>query len=473
MSAIASAIEAPGLETCQTRGCLERIGAASIERVATRFAPPVGLPSRAAVVQNVSMSSPGTDPTSYWWAEPPAPFPALQEEIDADVLIVGGGVAGITLAFTLVEQGAVVALIEAGPLAGSASGRNAGFLMAASADPYKDEIEFWGRGVARAILETGRRSHQRVSELVESLGLQCDYRRGGSLRLARTEEEAEDQRASLPLLHADGFTMRELPVSEAVPDHAAKHFVAAFVSPEDGEIHPVRFLHGLARAAEVKGARLFGHSALRAARWSGGLWTAETERGHARARTLVLCTNAFTPQLCPALRELIVPRRGQMLATAPLEREIASRPVYAHWGYQYWRQTPDRRLLIGGWRDLDFEGESGYEDRPSDRIQRGIEEGLARLVPGGAPIEHRWAGIMGFARDGRPLVGWLDAAHHLAICGGFTGHGMGMAAACTLELADLLSWKRAPGISNYDPGRFAELRQGRDGFVALGVAASR
>ncbi len=77
---------------------------------------------------------------------------------------------------------------------------------------------------------------------------------------------------------------------------------------------------------------------------------------------------------------------------------------------------------------------------------------------------------MGFARDGRPLVGWLDAAHHLAICAGFTGHGMGMAAACTLDLAELLAWKRAPGIATFDPHRFPELRQTRDGIVTLGVA---
>jgi glycine/D-amino acid oxidase-like deaminating enzyme len=411
-----------------------------------------------------------SDPLSYWWADAPAPFPVLQDELDADVLIVGGGIAGITLGYALVEQGAVVALLEAGPLAGAASGRNAGFLMAATADPYRDEIEFWGRGVARAILETGRRSHQRIRTLVETLGIDCDYRRGGSLRLARTEEEAEDHRASLPLLQADGFPVRETPVSGAVPEHVASRFVAAFVTVEDGEIHPVRFLHGVARAAEKLGARLFAQSALRSAHWSGGLWSVETEHGRARARTLVLCTNAYTPLLCPALRELIVPRRGQMLATAPLEAEVATRPVYADRGYQYWRQTPDRRLLIGGWRNLDFDGESGYEARPTDTIQKGIEAGLEELVPGGAPIEYRWAGTMGFARDGRPLVGWLDAGHHLAICGGFTGHGMGMAAACTQELADLLSWKRAPGIAAYDPARFAELRQGRDGFVALGAA---
>ena len=101
-----------------------------------------------------------------------------------------------------------------------------------------------------------------------------------------------------------------------------------------------------------------------------------------------------------------------------------------------------------------------------------LEGGLRQLgwMPGrNLHIEYRWAGTMGFARDGRPLVGWLDASHHLAICAGFTGHGMGMATACTQDLAELLSWKRAPGISTFDPQRFPELLENREGIVALGV----
>ena len=185
----------------------------------------------------------------------------------------------------------------------------------------------------------------------------------------------------------------------------------------------------------------------------------------------MLATNAFAPRLLPHLAAVIAPRRGQMLATEPLDETIITRPTYAHWGYHYWRQTPDGRLLIGGWRELDFEGESGYENAITPTIQQAIEDGLRTLLPRPVRIDYRWSGIMGFARDGRPLVGWLDAAHHLAICAGFTGHGLGLASACTQDLAELLSWKRATGISTLDPQRFPELKQAREGIVALGTAA--
>lgn len=409
-------------------------------------------------------------PTSLWWAEPTPDFPVLDSSFDADVCIVGGGITGITLAYTLADQGATVVLLDAGHLAGAASGNNAGFLLAAPAEPYAERIALWGRDGARAVLQIGRRTHQRVRQLAQSLNLDCQYAQTGSLRLSRTREESEDLRSSLPELRHDGFPMREIAIADAVPAHAVGAFDAAFEVPEDGTVHPVKFLHGVALEAARRGVRLFAHSAVQTARWQNNVWDV-TANGHVvHARTLVLATNAYTPKLVPALGAIIAPRRGQVIATEPLDAELSQRPTYAHYGYQYWHQTADRRLVIGGWRDTDFDAETGYETILTPKIQAGIESGLAELVPGGAKIEHRWAGIMGFARDGRPLVGWLDAAHHLAICAGFTGHGMGMAAACTLDLAELLAWKRAPGIATFDPHRFPELRQTRDGIVTLGVA---
>jgi glycine/D-amino acid oxidase-like deaminating enzyme len=414
-------------------------------------------------------TSPGT-PDPLWLAESGPSFPGFEGELDAEVVVIGGGITGVCLAYTLAERGATVVLLEAGRIAGAASGRNAGFLMVAPAEPYNEQIALWGRAGARAVLECGRRSHQRVRELIEAHGIECDYRANGSLRLTRTDEEAEDIRASLAALKADGFPMLELPLAHAVPPHAADRFTAAFVTLEDGEFHPVRFLHALALEAQRKGARLFTDSTVTGAAWRSGLWEVRTVRGVARARTLVLATNADTPRLCPALAPLIAPRRGQVISTAPLGREIAPRPTYAHWGYHYWRQMPDGRLLIGGWRELDLDGEVGYETVTTDPIQAAIEQGLADLVPEGTTIERRWAGIMGFGRDGRPLAGWLDPEHHLAICGAYTGHGIAMAPACALDLAELLAWRKAPGISTFEPSRFPELRKSREDLTALGVA---
>jgi glycine/D-amino acid oxidase-like deaminating enzyme len=397
----------------------------------------------------------------------------LSGDLDTEVAVIGGGVTGITLAFTLAEQGTAVAVVEAGPIAGEATGRNAGFLTIAPAEPYSESIALWGRAGARAVMEIRRRAHRRVRELIEALHIDCDYRSNGSLRLARTADEADDLRAAAVLLKQDGFPMVEVPVAEMVPATVASIFPAAFFTPEDGEIHPVRFVHAVARAASDRGARIHADSPVEHASWSGGQWRVVTASGSVRARTLVIAANAYAPRLCPALTAVLRPRRGQMLATAPIAEDLYPRPTLAHWGYQYWRQTPDRRLVIGGWRDLDLDGEVGYEARPTEPIQNALDRAVEELIPGGAVIERRWAGIMGFARDGRPLAGWLDAAHHLAICAGYTGHGMSMAPACALDLAELLSWKEAGGISTFTPNRFPELREAAAGIETLGAEAGR
>src|SRR5262245_50896880 len=84
------------------------------------------------------MSATPSDVTSYWWREPGPTYPPLASDLDADVLVVGGGIAGVTLAWTLAEQGATVAVLEAARLAAEASGRNAGFLLAIPAEPYAE-----------------------------------------------------------------------------------------------------------------------------------------------------------------------------------------------------------------------------------------------------------------------------------------------------------------------------------------------
>ena len=111
-----------------------------------------------------------------------------------------------------------------------------------------------------------------IAHLAQVLRIECDHRITGSIRLTRSEEETEDLRGSLPELRHDGFPMREVALADVLPEASRARFHAAFEVPEDGVVHPVRFIHGLAAEAVKRGARVHERSRVTGARWHDGSW---------------------------------------------------------------------------------------------------------------------------------------------------------------------------------------------------------
>jgi glycine/D-amino acid oxidase-like deaminating enzyme len=143
-----------------------------------------------------------------------------------------------------------------------------------------------------------------------------------------------------------------------------------------------------------------------------------------------------------------------MLATAPVARRVFERPAYAHRGYRYWRQRADGRVLVGGYRNLALEQEVGYDERPTDFLQRHLE-GHLRDLGVEEPVTHRWAGAMGFTDDELPLVGEVPGMPGVYVCGGYTGHGWAFAFQVAKLLAEhLLGGPSPPGWLS--PERFAQ-----------------
>jgi glycine/D-amino acid oxidase-like deaminating enzyme len=139
---------------------------------------------------------------------------------------------------------------------------------------------------------------------------------------------------------------------------------------------------------------------------------------------VILATNAHASELVPAIP--VAPVRAQMLATARDPGTALGPPAYAEWGYRYWRQLADGRVLVGGMRHQARAEEVGTVCRPTATIQAHLD-GELRDLGVAAPVRHRWAGIMGFSPDGLPLAGPLPSSPGVLLLGGYTGHGMGFA----------------------------------------------
>ena len=351
-----------------------------------------------------------------FWAAPAEHYPGTLPD-RTDVLVIGGGIAGVSLVHHLAKRRISNVLVERSHLAAGASGRNAGFLLAGVADCYVEAVRIFGRDKAREVWSITSENHDRMLEAVE--GSKVGHRRLGSATLASDEEERARLEESAQLMRDDGFE--------------ARWDGESLFNPRDGEVDPAALVGAF--AGRAKDGVIREGVEVTAIESSGNEVVVRTGRQECRAGVVILATNAYTPQLVPQVK--IHPTRAQMLASAPVLRSVSDVPTYSHSGYRYWRQLPTGEVLVGGWRDTSLSTEVGYEEQPSAQIQDHLDKRLETMT-GGAEVTHRWAGIMGFTETGLPLVGPVEGMRNVFLCAGFNGHGMGFAFMSAKQLVEML-----------------------------------
>jgi glycine/D-amino acid oxidase-like deaminating enzyme len=369
--------------------------------------------------------------TSYWLEEPSESFPKPASHGEPDVAIVGGGVTGCSCALTLAEAGLKVRLHEAREIAGGASGRNGGFALRGGVPAYDEACATMGHDQARLLWELTERSLDRLEALAGDA-----FRRVGSLRLASGSAEREALEHELEALRADGFAVER---AGDLPAPLARLFDGAILHPGDGAIQPARWVRRLARRAAAAGAEIVEGS--------------RVELGSAEAPVVVLALDGGLAELAPELAGVIRPVRGQVLVTEQLPEPLFERPHYARDGLDYWQQLPDRRLVIGGRRDMDRDAEYTAVEETSAAIQSQIERLATELLGWPPAITHRWAGIWGETPDRLPLVGPLPSRGGVWIAGGYSGHGNVLGLACGDLVARAILGETGPELLLFDPTR--------------------
>ena len=353
-----------------------------------------------------------------------------------DVAVVGGGVTGLACARTLAQAGLAVRVLEARTVGGGASGRNGGFGVRGPALPY----------VALPFPELWRFTERALDRLAELAG--DAFRRVGCLSVAAAEEELVAFRLERDALVEAGFAA-ELVGRDELPRVLRPHFLGGFLSPRDGALEPGRWSRRLAGLAAEAGAAIA--EGTRALSLDGT--RVLTDAGTVEAEHVVLATDGYTLGLAPELDALVTPARAQVLATAPLSERHFDCPVGARGGWDYWQQTQDGRLVIGGWRDTELEREYTTEDEPTDSVQARIEEFLRRLFGEVPPITHRWAGLLGLTPDRLPLAGRLPGRENVWASVGYCGHGNVLALGCGELVAGAILGREDPLLAVFDPAR--------------------
>ena len=368
---------------------------------------------------------------SYWLTEPAEPIARVTRDGRPDVVVIGGGVTGCSCALTLAQGGLRVRVHEARRVAEGASGRNGGFALHGLAVSYRTARDRFGRDTATALWRLTERGLDRMEELAGDA-----FRRVGSIQLA-VDEELAAVRAEFEALREDGIAVEW--VDELAPPLNAL-YSGAILHLTDASIHPARWVRRLAAHAVAAGVEIVEESRV-------------ASLDEIDAEQVVIATDGYTQGLSEQLDAAVQPVRGQVIATEPLPRMLYPRPHYARHSFDYWQQTPEGRLILGGRRDRHLAAESTSEETVTVAVQDELTELAAELVGADARIEHCWAGIFGSTVDLLPLVGRVPGHESLWVSAGYSGRGNVMGLAGGELVAQAILGSPAPELQYFDPAR--------------------
>lgn len=370
---------------------------------------------------------------------------ALQEDVVVDVAIVGAGFTGLSAAIELASRGVSVAVLDAGLVGGGASGRNGGQINPGlKLDPH--DVLAKHPEIADHALDFSGRAPDVVFDLVARYDIQCHIKRTGWLMPAHRESaEADLERRAKGWINR-GVPVRTLGREETRRITGSPAYTGAIIDPRGGNLQPLSYVRGLARAAASEGARVFEKTPVTALVQEGDKWLLTTPRGKVRAAQVILATNGYTDGLWPGLKQTIIPIHSFQIATIPLSPSLGATilPEGHHAAdtrrlIQYFRRDSAGRFFLGG------EGKAGGAKTPSDfsHLYRLMVQAYPQLE--GVAIEYAWSGQLAVTPDYLPHV--HEPAPGISAVLGCQGRGIAMMTAMGQSLAaHLLDRSSALGL---------------------------
>jgi heterotetrameric sarcosine oxidase beta subunit len=426
-----------GTGPCQGKSCLAlvvqellRLGATPAEVAPFTIRPPadpVALGALAAL-DPASLPLGGAGEP----APPPpdrVPRPSIPLPARADVVVIGGGIMGLSLAYQLARRGITdVLVLERSYLNAGASGRNGGGVRAQWTTP--------------TMIRLARRSLELCRRFAVELGVNVWMRRGGYLFLAPGPEEVRWLEQTLPVHEANGLRTRLVTRDEAcelVPQLDPSRFLAASWNPDDAVVFPWPFLWGYAGRAQALGARVATFTRVTGFAREGARLTAVlTDRGRVACETVVNAAGAWSKEVA-ALAGVALPNRPtrhEILVTEAMKPWLG--PLVSVLGNGLYFSQSQRGELVGGMGDP--EEPEGIELGTSLRFLARFARAITACAPatGHLRVVRQWAGCYDVTPDNNPILGTAGFANFLQMSG-FVGHGFMMAPAVGELMADWMA----------------------------------
>lgn len=350
-----------------------------------------------------------------------APAAKLEEDIEADVVVVGGGFTGLQTALNVAGLGYSVALLEAGRIGWGASGRNGGQLIPGWRKGATELVERYGAERARLIFDLSLRARDVVLAHAQLHDIRCDLTMRGHLIAAAKPSDANWMRDEVRTLedvmkypHA-----RVLGAEETRASVNSALFHGALLDLYGGHFHPLNYALGLAEAARSKyRVKIFEQSRVLSIDTSRGV-TARTSTGSVRAKFGVLACDALLGGLEPRIAGRIMPVANYLVATSPLSNPdalIANDLAVSDTRFvvNYFRLSADNRLIFGG-------GERYTPSPPAD-IAAFVRPFMLKVFPQlkETLIDYAWGGLVSITMSRLPHIGRMG---NLFFAHGYSGQG--------------------------------------------------
>ena len=393
-----------------------------------------------------AVNASGSDQRRSLWHATAATAPTtatLEGRAEADVVVVGAGYTGLSCALTLAEAGREVIVLEAGEIGHGASGRNGGQVIPGLKHDPDDLVARFGRDRGEALVGLVGGAADRVFALIAKYRIDCAARQCGWIQPAHSAAAAQTIFA-----RARQWSARRAPVELLAGDRLAlllgtDVYVAGWLDRRAGALQPLSYVRGLARAAMTHGARIHTGSAITRIFREKEEWVAASAHGEARARQVVLATDAYSGALWPELVTNQVIVTSVQTATGPLPEAL--RRTILPGGtvvsdtrklLYYFRLDAEGRFVIGG--------RGSVTDTVSDSVYAALRRAAARMFPPLArvPWPYRWYGRVGLTRDWLPHLAEVGTGAWAAL--GYCGRGVAMATTMGLLLGEALRDRREP-----------------------------
>ena len=402
---------------------------------------------------------------SIWMQDPVPNFPALDGDAQADICVVGAGITGLTTAYTLARAGRAVLVLEDGSIGGGETGRTTAHLSDALDDRYYVLERIHGRDGARFAAASHGAAVDRIESIVRDERIDCGFERLDGYLFRGRDDRSDVLERELEAAHRAGLAGTALATISAPPGFDGEPCLRF---PRQAQLHPLRYLGGLARAALAAGASIRTGTRVTAVE-DGAVCRAVTQRGPTvTANEIVVATNS------PISDRLAIHTKQAAYRTYVIALEVSrdAVPPGLLWDtedpYHYVRTHTDadgRSALIVGGEDH----KTGQADDARERFGRLELWARARFPTAGA-VRYRWSGQVLEPVDHLAFIGRDPGKQHIYIATGDSGHGMTHGTIAGMLITDLIHGHENPWAELYSPDRKSAMAIGTYARENLNVA---